>query len=67
MEKSPDSNQDSKKYLLQEIDRARLEITISENAFQWVQNDPVAIDLAITRKKAAVEHFNFLIIQAKQM
>ncbi|MDD2503497.1 MAG: DUF2508 family protein, partial [Clostridia bacterium] len=67
MVQSSDSNQKICKDLLDEIDKARLEIELSEKTFQWAENDPEAIDLAITRKRAAVEHFNFLIKQAKKI
>lgn len=67
MTQSPDSNQESWKNLIDEIEKARLEIDLSEKAFQWAQNNPEAVDLAITKEQAAIEHFDFLIKQAKKM
>ncbi|HHV18219.1 MAG TPA: DUF2508 domain-containing protein, partial [Thermoanaerobacterales bacterium] len=60
MDKSPDSNQESWKNIIDEIEKALREIDLSEKAFQWAQNDQEEVDLAIARKKAAVEYFNFL-------
>ena len=67
MAKSPDSNRESWKNLIDEIEKARLEIDLSEKAFQWAQNDPEEVDLAITRQQAAVEYFDFLTKKAKKM
>jgi hypothetical protein len=67
MAKSPDSNQEGWKNIIDEIEKALLEIDLSEKAFQWAQNDPEEVDLAITRKQAAVEYFNFLTKKAKKM
>ena len=67
MAKSPDSNRESWKNLIDEIEKARLEIDLSEKAFQWAQNDPEEVDLAITRKQAAAEYFDFLSKRAKKM
>lgn len=66
MATKPDSNQ-SMRSLFNEIEKAKHEMELSENTFQWVQNEPGAVDLAITKKQAAVEHYNFLIRQAKKM
>ena len=67
MAKSPDSNRESWKNLIDEIEKAQLEINLSEKAFQWAQNDPEEVDLAITRQQAAVEYFDFLTKKAKKM
>lgn len=66
MSQIPDSNQASRKKLIDEIEKARLEMNLCEKAFQWAENDPDAVELAITRKQAAIEHFEFLIKQAKK-
>jgi len=52
---------------LEEIEKARLEIDLAEKAFQWVKNDPEAVDAALSRIEASIEHYNFLIKQAKQI
>lgn len=52
---------------LAQIEKAREEINLAERAFQWVKNDPEAVDAALSRIEAAVEHYNFLIKQAKQL
>lgn len=67
MVKSPDSNRERWKKLKDEIEKAQLEINLSEKAFQWAQNDPEEVDLAITRQQAAVEYFDFLTKKAKKM
>ena len=67
MDKSPDSNQESWKNIIDEIEKALREIDLSEKAFQWAQNDQEEVDLAIARKKAAVEYFNFLTKKEKKM
>lgn len=66
MTKSLDSNKERENNLIEEIEKALLEINLSEKAFQWAQNDPDVIDLAIARKQAAIQHFDFLIKQAKK-
>lgn len=66
MTQSLDSNKERGNSLIEEIEKALLEINLSEKAFQWAQNDPDAVDLAIARKQAAVQHFDFLIKQAKK-
>jgi hypothetical protein len=52
---------------IEEIENARVEIELAERAFQWVKNDPEAVDAALSRIEASIEHYNFLIKQAKQM
>jgi hypothetical protein len=52
---------------IEEIENARIEIELAERAFQWVKNDPEAVDAALSRIEASIEHYNFLIKQAKQM
>lgn len=52
---------------LEEIERARIEIELAEKAFQWMKNDPEAVDAALSRMEASVEHYNYLIKQAKQL
>ena len=66
MTKSLDSNKERGNNLIEEIEKALLEINLSEKAFQWAQNDNDAVDLAIARKQAAMQHFDFLIKQAKK-
>jgi hypothetical protein len=66
--KSPDRNREKlEKKLLEEIEKARKEIQMSERAFQWAKKDSAAIDAAILRMQAAVEHFTFLLQQAKKL
>jgi hypothetical protein len=52
---------------IEEIENARVEIELAERAFQWVKNDPEAVDAALSRIEASIEHYNFLIKQAKQL
>ncbi|HHW03845.1 MAG TPA: DUF2508 family protein [Thermoanaerobacterales bacterium] len=52
---------------LEEIERARIEIELADKAFQWMKNDPEAVDAALSRMEASVEHYNYLIKQAKQL
>ncbi|MCR4431872.1 MAG: DUF2508 family protein [Tepidanaerobacteraceae bacterium] len=52
--------------LLEEISRARKEIELAEKAFQWAKNEPEAVDAALCRMEASIEHYNFLIKQAKR-
>jgi len=66
MTQSLDSNKERGNNLIEEIEKAILEINLSEKAFQWAQNDTDAVDLAIARKQAAIQHFDFLIKQAKK-
>lgn len=67
MTQSHDSSKEREEKLIREIEEAILEINLSEKAFQWAQNDPDAVDLAIARKQAAIKHFDFLIKQAKNV
>lgn len=68
MVQSPDSNQeDLDVRLFEEIDKALLEMKLSENVFQWAENDPDAVDYAIRRNEAAVKHYSFLLRQAKKL
>lgn len=66
MTQSLDSSWDRENNLMNEIEKALLEIELSEKAFQWAQNDADEVDLAIARKQAAIQHFDFLIKQAKK-
>jgi len=66
MTKSLGSSKDREANLIEEIEKALLEINLSEKAFQWAQNDPDAVDLAIAKKQAAMQHYDFLIKQAKK-
>ncbi|NLU09972.1 MAG: DUF2508 family protein [Tepidanaerobacter acetatoxydans] len=66
MTQTSDTNYENPEALIAEIEKACLEMYLSERAFQWAQNDSEAVDLAIIRKQAAVEHFDFLIKQAKK-
>jgi len=68
MTESPDRNRDKwDQSFLEEIERTRIEIELSEKAFQWVKNDPEAVDAAISRMEAAVGRYNVLIKQAKEL
>jgi|GEM_PF-2190389 len=62
-----DSSRERVDKLIEEIEKALMEIELSEEAFQWAQNDNDAVDLAIARKEAAIQHFDFLIKQAKKV
>lgn len=62
-----DSSRERVDKLIEEIKKALMEIELSEEAFQWAQNDNDAVDLAIARKEAAIQHFDFLIKQAKKV
>lgn len=66
MTQSLDSGRGPENKLMEEIEKALLEIELSEKAFQWAQNDADKVDLAIARKQAAIRHFDFLIKQAKK-
>ena len=66
MTQSLGSSKDRETNLIEEIEKALLEINLSEKAFQWAQNDPDAVDLAIAKKQAAMQHYDFLIKQAKK-
>lgn len=67
MTRSPDSNRvDDETRLFEEIDEALQEIELSEQAFQWAQNIPEAVDYAIRRREAAIKHYDFLINQVKK-
>ncbi|HHY41383.1 MAG TPA: DUF2508 family protein [Thermoanaerobacterales bacterium] len=66
MTQSLGSSKDREANLIEEIEKALLEINLSEKAFQWAQNDPDAVDLAIAKKQAAMQHYDFLIKQAKK-
>jgi predicted nucleic acid-binding Zn-ribbon protein len=52
---------------IDEVEKAREEINLAERAFQWVKNDPDAVDAAVSRIEAAIDRYNFLIKQAKEM
>lgn len=62
-----DYKQEDWQNIIDEIDKALLDIDLSENAFQWVQNDKNLVDVAITRKQVATEYLNFLLQKAKIM
>jgi len=67
MTENPDRNRvEWEEGFLEEIEKARLEIDLAEKAFQWVKNDPEAVDAALSRIEASIGHYNFLIKQAKQ-
>jgi hypothetical protein len=68
MTQSPDRDQKMwEEKIIKEIEKAVSELDHSEIAFQWVGNDPDAVDAAISRIDAAINHYNFLIKQAKRM
>jgi hypothetical protein len=52
---------------LEEVEKARMEMELSEKAFSWVESDPKAIDAALSRIDAAREHLSFLIKKAKEL
>lgn len=56
-----------KDIFVKEIEKALEEKKLSEKAFEWVKNDPDAVDAAISRLKAAVDNYNYLIKQAKKL
>ncbi len=67
MAKKPDNCHKNRESVIKEIEKALLEINLAESAFQWAQNNQKEVDLAIMRKRAAVEYFDFLIKKAKEM
>ena len=50
MTQTSDINYENPEALIAEIEKACLEMYLSERAFQWAQNDSEAVDLAIIRK-----------------
>jgi len=66
MNQSLDSSKEYGNNLMEEIEKAIIELKLSEKAFQWAYNDNDAVDLAILRKQVAVQNFEFLIKQAKK-
>lgn len=55
-----------KEIFLEEIEKALKEKELSEKAFKWVKNEPEAVDAAISRYKAAIDYYDYLIKQAKK-
>lgn len=67
MSQNPGKNNDKwRESFIEEIEKARAEIDLAERAFQWVRSDPGAVDAALSRIEAAIDHYNFLIKQAKE-
>jgi len=53
--------------ILKEIEEAKEELKMAEEAFQWAESDTGQIDAAIARLEAAMLRYNFLIRRAKEM
>ena len=68
MQESPELEvNDWKKEFIVELERARKELILSEKAFSWVENDPEAVDAALSRIDAARKHFSYLVKKAKEL
>jgi len=68
MQGSPDLEVNHwKEEFIDELERARKELILSEKAFTWAENDPEAVDAALSRMDAARKHFGYLVKKAKEL
>jgi hypothetical protein len=68
MANCPDRNQNNwEEKLIKEIKSAQKELYDAQLAFEWAENDPKAIDAAISRMQAANNYYDFLLKQAKKL
>jgi len=68
MQESPELEfNDWEQEFLAELERARRELVLSEKAFNWVENDPEAVDAVLSRIDAARKSFSYLVKKAKEL